>query len=657
MPDHRQLAVIMFADIVGYTALMQHNEEEALGLLQRFKEELQARIKESQGEIIQFYGDGCLAVFTSAADAVGSAKILQEKFRESPRVPVRIGIHLGDVLFKEGNIFGDCVNITSRIESMGVPGTVLLSDVVNKQIKNKPEFRLTSLGEFEFKNVDEPMEIFALTNKGFPTPGAASETGKFKEEHTGKSIAVLPFVNMSNDPDQEYFSDGMAEEILNSLTHLKGLKVAGRISSFQFKGKNASLNEIGEKLGVQSVLEGSVRKQGNRLRITAQLINVKDGYQLWSEKYDREMIDIFSIQEEIALAITEALKLRLMKKDRELITKVATRNTQAYELFLKGRFFAIRRGASILTAIRYFQQAIELDPDFALAHSGYADANLLLSTYGLLPPKQAMIRAKESAERAIELDPSLCEPYCSLAYYYACYEWNWPEAKKNFLTSIGLNPRYAEVHLRYGCNYLTWVEGKFEEGEEHGKIAIKVEPLHSVCYGTHSLILHTAGKFNEALEVCKMGIEVDGNSFICRINEGSIYLALEQYENAITSYEIAAKMFNRHHFTINGLIWSLCLAGEPDKARVLMDELKERYKKEYIASTFTAISASYLGDLDEAFNLLEKAYQDREPILLTLKYWKWGTPAFRNDPRFQKLLDKIGFPEPTGLAGIQKMYR
>jgi TolB-like protein/class 3 adenylate cyclase len=308
MVERRQLTVVMFADIVGYTALMQHNEDEALSLLDRFKEELDITIKECQGQIVQYYGDGCLAVFTNASDAVSSATILQEVFREQPHVPVRIGIHLGDVLFKEGNIFGDCVNITARIESMGVPGAVLLSDAIKKQVNNKPEFHLVSLGFFEFKNVDEPMEIFALSNEGFKVPDPEKLTGKFKEQKVQRSIAVLPFENMSNDPEQEYFSDGMAEEILSSLTHLKDLKVAGRISSSQFKGKNTSLQEIGGKLGVKTVLQGSVRKQGNRVRITTQLINVDDGYHIWSEKYDRTMDDIFAIQDEIALSVTEALK-------------------------------------------------------------------------------------------------------------------------------------------------------------------------------------------------------------------------------------------------------------------------------------------------------------------------------------------------------------
>lgn len=644
MPESRKLAVIMFTDIVGYTGMMQQDETQALIKLNRYKDELNLKVQEFHGEIIQYFGDGGLVIFTNSADAVNCASDLQEDFREEPQVPVRIGIHLGDIIHKEGNIFGDCVNITSRIESLGVPGAVLISESVQKQIKNKPQFKLSSLGNFDLKNVDEPMEIFALAVKNLPVPNRSDINEKFKEQKTVKSIAVLPFVNMSNDPEQEYFSDGMAEEIINSLSHLKDLNVAGRTSSFQFKGKNIDLRQVGKTLSVSTVLEGSVRKQGNRLRITAQLIDVDNGYNLWSEKYDREINDVFAIQDEIALAITKKLRIALLKKDRDLITKSYTKNTEAYELYLKGRFYLTRRGASLLTSIACFEKAIEMDHGFALAHSGFADAYLLLASYGFLPPNHVMTRAKESAEKALQLDPSLYQPYCSLGYYYTCFEYNWPEAKKNFLKSIKLNPRYAEGHFRYGWNYLTCVEGNFAEAEKHGEIAIKLEPLSSICYATYSLILHCAGKFNEALAICKIGIELDANSFVCHINAGQTQMALHQYEEAISSYETAMKLSNKHHFIVNALIWTYCMTGRFEEAGKLMNELKERSLKEYITKTFTGISAAYLGNLDEAIDYLEKAYNDRDPILIMLKYEHWVPAALRDDPRFQNILERIGFP-------------
>ncbi len=644
MQDLRKLTVIMFSDIVGYTAMMQQNESMAIIKLNRFKASLNQRVKEFGGEIIQYYGDGGLMIFTNSADAVSCAKVLQLDFQDEPSVPVRIGIHSGDIIHNEGNIFGDSVNIASRIESMGIQGAVLLSDSIQKQIKNKPQFELTSLGNFEFKNVDEPMEIFALVINNFPIPKREEMIGKFKDKPVVKSIAVLPFVNMSNDPEQEYFGDGIAEEIINSLVHLNDLHVAGRTSSFQFKGINIDLKEVGIKLNVGTVLEGSIRKQGNRLRITAQLINIENGYHLWSERYDREINDVFAIQDEIALVITEKLKVTLLKNDRDLITKSYTLNTEAYELYLKGQFYLTRRGASLMTSIECFQRAIELDPDFALPHAGYADANLLIATYGLVPPDQVMPIAKLSAERALELDPLLSQPYCSLGYYYACYEWNWVESKKNFLRSIELNPKYAEGHFRYGWNYLTCVAGDFKEAEIHGELAIKLEPLSSICFATYSLILHNAGKYNEAFSMVNIGIELDAHSFLGHLNAGIIQMSLKHYEEAIASFNIAMKLSNRHHFIVNALIWTYCISGNTDKGRILMNELKERAASEYIAKAFTGLSAAYLGDLDEALNYLEQAFIDRDPILLMLKYERWIPEVLYADKRFQDLLARIGFP-------------
>jgi pentatricopeptide repeat protein len=644
MTEHRRLAVVLFADIAGYTALMQKDEAIAMQLLQRFKQELFQSVKDNNGEIIQYFGDGCLVVFTNAPDAVLAAKTIQEKLMIEPMVPVRIGLHLGDVIYREGNIFGDCVNIASRIESMGVPGAILFSDAVKKQIRNKPEFRFTSLGSFDFKNVEEPIEVFALSHNGFAVPDREKLAGKFKEGKAIKSIAVLPFINMSNDPEQEYFSDGIAEEILNSLTHLKELKVAGRLSSFQFKGKDVELKEVGEKLGVRTVLQGSVRKQGNRVRVTTQLINVADGYHLWSDRYDKELNDIFSIQEEIALSVTEALRLTLLQKDREQLTRTHTHNPEAYELYLKGLFHINKRGAHIFTSIQYFQKAIELDTDFALAYSLNADAHLLIATYGLMPPKQVMTKAKELAEAAIRLDSTLCEPYHALGFYYTCIEWNWVEAKKYFLDSIRLNPKYAEAHYRYGWNYLTWVEGDFHKAMHHGELAVHHEPLSSICHATYSLILFAAGNFKEATAACNMGIELEPNSFLCLMNKGSIQTALHQYEDAIATCKTAMAVSNRHHFAVNGLIWNYCKTGRYDEARALLNELKERNTKEYIAATFTGISAAYLNDLEEAFLYFEKAFNDKDPILLTLKYLNWVPENLRSDPRFQSLLDRIGYP-------------
>jgi TolB-like protein/Tfp pilus assembly protein PilF len=580
---------------------------------------------------------------------------MQQIFGLVPRVPVRMGLHIGDIIMGEEQVIGDGVNLAARIQSLGVAGSVLLSDKVNDEILNHPDLQTVSVGTYQFKNILRPVQVFALNHEGLVVPAPDSLTGKVAARPAApavrsrrvpdKSIAVLPLVNLSNDPEQKYFSDGVAEEILSALSNLPDLKVAGRTSSFQFNSKDNNLKEVGEKLGVSTVLEGSVRKQGNRLRVMVQLVNVEDGFHLWSEKYDRTLDDVFAIQDEIAQAVTEKMKVTLQEKGRGRTAKSYTQNTAAYELYLKGRFYINRRGAGILAGIRYCQQALELDPTFALAHAGYADGMLLTAFYGLMPPSQTMAKAREAAETAIELDPALCEPYCSLGFYYACSEWNWEEARKNFLKSIERNPQYAQVHAWYGMTYLAWVKGDYEQAEEQGRTTIKLDPLNPNSYSAYSVILHAAGKYQESLAACQAGLELDINSYLCHLYQGNSLVGLRQYEPALEAYEKALNVSSRHPFALNVKVITYCKMGDLERARQVMQEVKERASREYVGSAFIGLSEAYLGDLDAAFRYLDKAYHDRESVLLTFRKELWVPGFLRADPRFQRIMDMMAFPE------------
>jgi len=654
MLHHRQLAAIMFTDIEGYTATMQQSEQKALEQRERHRQVIKKAHKEFSGRIIQYYGDGTLSIFQSAVKAVQCALFMQQQYCKQPEVPVRIGLHIGDIIFDDEQVLGDGVNLASRIESLGLPGCVLLSDKVKDEISNHPDLKTVSMGVYHLKNINRPVEVFALDHPGLVIPKPYSLQGKTtprRESVSGtgrripaKSVAVLPFVNISNDPDQDYFSTGIAEEILNSLSNLKDLKVAGRTSSPQYNRENVGLREIGERLGVKTILEGSVRKQGNRLRIMVQLVNVSDGFHLWSQKYDRGMDDIFAIQDEVALAVTEKLKVTLLEKDKARITKTRTKNTEAYELYLKGRFYLSRRGSAIMTGMHFFQLAIDLDPSFALAYSGYADSGIMAAIYGLAPPKQVAIKAKEAAEKALRLDPYLSEPYCSLGAYYTIFEWNWAEAEKNFKICFEQNPGYTQAHYWYGLNYLAWVKHDLEEAEKHGRIAVEREPLSAICYGMYGAILHSAGKFNEALAACTTGIELDAYSYISHLYKGWSYLSLRQFDEAATSFSQLMKVSKRHHFSTNSLILTYVFMGRLEEARELLDELKTRPEEEYIGYASAALSVAFLDGVDEALIYLEKAFQDRDPVLLNLKYSTLVSPALRADPRFQMLLERVGFP-------------
>src|SRR4030095_10768629 len=517
MSQSRQLAAIMFADIVGYTAMMQEDESLAMKWRQKLKKKLEKEVAAHGGRILEFRGDGAMCIFISTIEGVRAAVALQLNMQSEPVIPLRIGMHTGDVIFEENNIYGDGVNIASRLESFALPGSIFISGKAYDDIKNQKDIQTISLGKFALKNVKEQVEIFAISNPGIQIPENNALEGKgekiTEKKGSEKSIAVLPFLNMSNDPEQEYFSDGITEEIVNLLTHIKDLRVAGRTSSFHFKGRDIDIRLVGQKLNVRTLLEGSIRKQNLRLRITAQLINAEDGIQLWSERYDRELHDIFEIQDEIALAITEELKITFHEKDKVLINENRTGNKEAYDLYLKGRFFLNKRGSGIKKGLEYFRQAVEIDPAFALAYSGMADAYSILSFYGSIPPKVAMPMAKQNAEKAIQLDPFNVEGFTTLAFISVYYDWNWEEAKKRFQRVFEINPNYGPAHYWY-TYFLSYVEGRFEEGiKEAKKIAEVLEPLVSLSHQVLSVAYINAGKFEEALQAAKMAIEFDANSF------------------------------------------------------------------------------------------------------------------------------------------------
>ncbi len=646
MSSSRQLAAIMFTDIVGYTALMGKDEQKAFDLLKKNRELQKPIIEEYSGRWIKELGDGVMSSFNTVSDAVNAAIKIQDACNTAKEFQLRIGIHLGEVIFENEDVFGDGVNIASRIQTIAEPGTIYVSESIYNNVSNKKDIDSQFVKEVALKNVKDTIRIYEVSSCN-PIKGhqknSVTEKGRGRPA-LEKSVAVLPFANMSNDPEQEYFSDGMAEEILNSLSHLKDLKVAGRTSSFQFKGKHIDLREIGKKLGVSTVLEGSIRKQGNKLRITAQLINVEDGFHLWSEKYDLNMDDVFAIQDEIALAITENLKVILLEKEKAVITKSHTQNTEAYEFYLRGRFYLNKR--FLFQSLEQFIKAVEIDPEFAKAYAGLADAYVILGFYNFLPAKEVMSKAKQAAITAIRLDDSLCEPYCSLGMYYTSYEWNWKEAKYNFLRSIQLNSRYVQSHVWFGHYYLSWVEGNFEEGIKHLNFAIELEPHNAMSYVNKFAVLFTVNKVEEAFQTAKLGYEMDTDSLIGNRIMGLAYLYKKQYTEAIEYLEFACKLSNYAAFNQVDLINLYTSIGSLEKARIVMEDLKLKLKEgKYVSPCIMSFAEGFLGNIDEAMNWMEKAYEELDAYLCIIKYYPWVPARLRQDNRFNSLISKMNFPE------------
>jgi tetratricopeptide (TPR) repeat protein len=297
-----------------------------------------------------------------------------------------------------------------------------------------------------------------------------------------------------------------------------------------------------------------------------------------------------------------------------------------------------------MKGIKYFQLAVDLDPEYALAHTGLADAHLLAASYGMIYPKDAGEKAREAAETAVKLDPLLCEPYCSLGFYYTCFERNWPLAEKFFQKSFEINPSYAQAHYWYGLDYLTWVVGDFENAERHGKTAIQLEPLSSICYGMYAPMLHAQGKFHEAIAVCRKGIELDPYAFTCNLYEGLANVFIGNYIKGLGIFEKFMVLSNKHPFVAGALCITYCLMGERNKAQLIYDDLVERSKTMYITYTMIGVSAGHLGYLDEAFDYFEKGREARDPVILSLRFEHWVPEIVKADPRFSEFISKFDFP-------------
>src|ERR1019366_350753 len=412
MSQSRQLAAIMFTDIVGYTALMGDDEQKAFTILNKNRALQKPIIEQYNGRWIKELGDGVIASFNTVADAVYAAIKIQETCNASKEFQLRIGIHLGDVLFENEDVFGDGVNIASRIQTAAKPGTIYVSESVHNNVSNKKDIQTKFIKEETLKNVKEPVRIYEIVMMNDSIAPTESKMKIISQN----SIAVLPFTNMSSDPEQEFFSDGISEEIINMLAQVPGLKVAGRTSSFSFKGKNQDLRLIGEQLNVNHILEGSVRKSGNKLRITAQLIKVADGYHLYSEKFDRELEDIFDIQDEIALAILNAIKIKLLDAEKKDVLKRYTDNPEAYQHYLRGRFHVNQySGADAFKkAIVYYETAIKIEPGYAPAYAGMGWCWLELWFFQFLSREQSLPQMIQSVQCAMELDDEIAESQISL---------------------------------------------------------------------------------------------------------------------------------------------------------------------------------------------------------------------------------------------------
>jgi adenylate cyclase len=638
----RQLAAIMFADMTGYTALMQEDEQKAKILRDRQRKTLEHFIPGHNGKIIQYFGDGTLSIFGSAIDAVNSAVDIQRELQKEPKVLLRIGLHSGDIVYDNEGVYGDCVNLASRIEALSLPGAVLISDKVFDEVKNQAEIKTNLLGKFNLKNVKRQVEVYAIANEGLVIPTPAQISVKAGAE---KSIAVLPFVNMSADPENEYFSDGISEEILNALTRVEGLQVTARTSSFSFKGKNEDVRQIGIRLGVSTVLEGSVRRAGKKIRITAQLINTADGYHIWSEVYNSDLEDIFQVQDEISVKIVTRLRENFAGDKKEPIIKPLTDNIEAYNLYLKGRYHWNRSNPEdILKAIKIFEEVIRIDPGFALPYCSLSFCYSFLGSTGLMPPAEAYPKAKDFTLKAIELDPNHAESHLSLATIKFFHNWDFDGAEISLNKALSLSLNSSLINQVHG--WFLIAKGDFKNAIEKMQQAVILDPLSLPLMSNLADAYSFAGRFPEALAQYGRIIEMDPSYRRGFEGRGMIYLATGESEKAVKDFEQYHKLIGNPLKGLSSLGHAYAAAGQSDKAYECLEKLKQREKSEPGTILHMDFAFIYTGlkDFDQAFYHLNKTYEQRIGIaclgmIFCIRYPMLN--ELKSDPRFKELTRKM----------------
>jgi serine/threonine-protein kinase len=471
---------------------------------------------------------------------------------------------------------------------------------------------------------------------------AAHDAGALPAPEAGnaRSIAVLPFKNISPDKEQEYFCDGMTEQIITNLSNLQDLRVIARTSVMQFKNSDKSVPEIARELGVGTILEGSIRKSGNRIRITAQLIKADSGFHLWARDYDRELKDVFGVQDDVAKAIVAALKLNLTDRENLSIAKRHTQNTEAYQLYLKGLFYWNKRTEEGLnTGIEYFRRAVGVDTAYALAYAGLADSYGVLGYYSWLPPKEAFSRAKSAAMKSLEIDSTLAEGHAAMAIVLRDYDWNWRETEKEFKRALELNPGYATAHLWY-ANFFNGM-GRHDDAIAEMKRALDLDPLSLIINADVGRTLYFARRYGEAIEQLRKTVEMDHSFALGHIWLGQVLEQTGKSNAAILEFRKGVSLSDTSSFAVARLAHAYAVVGNRDQAGKLLDQLKSLAEKKYVSPYDIGIIYAGMGDTEQAFAWLDKAYEERshwtdfltvDPILDPL----------RTDPRFAVLVKKMG---------------
>jgi len=579
---------------------------------------------------------------------------------------------------EDGTIYGDGVNVAARLQALAEPGGVCISGTAFDQVEGKLPLQFKFIGEQSVKNIARPVRTyqFEVASGKKPTVRSARAPALNARRKVGlmlmaallvvgagiavyalhrsslpparvgmHRVAVLPFANLSADPENEYFADGITEEMISQLSKIRGLEVIARTSVMTYKGKDKRIDEIGRELRVGAVLEGSVRKAENHIRVTAQLIDVANQAHLWSQDYDREMKGMFAIQSEIAKSVAAALKVKLGPAELQRIEKKGTDNPEAHELYLKGLYhFNKQSTEGFEKSIEFYKEAILKDPSYAEAHAWLAFAYEIQGWYGLVPEKEAFPRAKAMALKALELDSSNAHALAVLGDI-TIVDWDWSRAESYYQRALSLNPNSAMAHSGYGIEYLSAM-GRHEEAIAEGKRAVELDPLSAQYLHDLGWVMQLARQYDAAIEQFQKALQTESGMTNAHRGLGESYAYKGMHEKSIEAMGNSVKTADGSPFALASLGWAYGVAGKREEALKILATLKQKAKLEPVAPSDFARVYLGLGDKDQTLFWLEKTYEERSGVWILV--WANQFPFFdglRAEPKFKELLKKVRLEE------------
>jgi adenylate cyclase len=636
----RRLAAIMFTDMADYTGLTQQNESEAMELLDTHNRLLRELFPKHLGREIKTIGDSFLVEFPSALEAVKCASEVQKvlhdynsQHRDRP-IRIRVGIHLGDVVERGGDLFGDAVNIASRIEPLAEPGGACISQQVFDQVSNKSELGMVKLEPHMLKHVDAQIDVYRLV---FPWEdgGATPRPGSFDRHR----VTVLPFSNISADPKDEYFADGLTDELITRLSVVNGLRVVSRTSVMRYKGMDKTASEIGSELRAGSILYGSVRRYAEKVRVTIQLIDANTDEHIWSSVYDRELKDLLIIQSEIAESVAEALQVEILAEERNQIRKVDTDNITAHDYYVRGlRLMNERTESSLREAQRLFREAAVLDSEFARAYVGQADTAHILVDYGYLPAKDGHPMALTAIARALELDNNLAEAHSTMGALVQHFDHNYGRALEEYRKAIMLNPSYATAHHWYATCLLA--TGQVKEAAIEIEKAKELDPFSPIISTVAGRVYAREGDEEKAMRTWEGVQTLNPNFSPVYLWRGEYLLSKSKTEEAIAEFKKGLELAGHRSHLLSFLGFALALSGNREEALEIIAQLGEISNEGFEENFHIARIYAGLGDKDKFFEYVQRAISEHAVDIGFLRF-NPTMNAIRSDSRFSDLFASL----------------